>query len=55
MSTEVGKQAVEDAWFAGLASIAVNFTGGETFQPRSNLPELVELDFCKLRLTPAWR
>lgn len=42
LSTEVGKQVLRDAWFAGLLSSGVNFTGGEIFLPHSNLPELVE-------------
>ncbi|MGO8753191.1 MAG: radical SAM protein [Thermoguttaceae bacterium] len=42
MSPEAGKQALQDAWFAGLVSAGVNFTGGEPFLPQSNLPEFVE-------------
>ena len=42
LSTDAGKQALHDAWFAGLVSAGVNFTGGEPFLPQSNLPEFVE-------------
>jgi MoaA/NifB/PqqE/SkfB family radical SAM enzyme len=42
LSEDVGRQALHDAWFAGLVSDGVNFTGGELFLPDSNLPEFVE-------------
>ena len=42
LSVDAGKRALHDAWFAGLASTGVNFTGGEVFLPQSNLPEFVE-------------
>ena len=37
------RQAIEHAWFADLASLGINFTGGEVFHPNSNLLELVEI------------
>jgi len=42
LPTSVGNQVLRDAWFAGLLSAGVNFTGGEVFLPKSNLPELME-------------
>jgi hypothetical protein len=42
LPTAVGKQVLRDAWFAGVASTGVNFTGGEVFASQSNLPELVK-------------
>jgi len=42
LSTDAGKQALQDAWFTGLVSAGVNFTGGEPFLPQSNLPEFIE-------------
>ena len=43
LPTSVGNQVLKDAWFAGLLSAGVNFTGGEVFLPKSNLPELMEV------------
>jgi MoaA/NifB/PqqE/SkfB family radical SAM enzyme len=40
--TKAARQALHDAWFAGLLTTGVNFTGGEVFSARSNLVELVE-------------
>jgi MoaA/NifB/PqqE/SkfB family radical SAM enzyme len=42
LSTDAGKRALQDAWFAGLVSTGINFTGGEPFLPQSNLLEFVE-------------
>lgn len=42
LSTEIALRAIDEAWFAGLLSAGINFTGGEIITARSNLPEILE-------------
>ena len=42
ISTDSTCKAIVDAWFAGLLTTGINFTGGEVFLPDSNLPEILE-------------
>jgi len=42
LSTGSAKQVILQAWFSGLVSHGINFTGGEVFHEDSNLTELLE-------------
>lgn len=42
LNSEASKRTITEAWFAGLVTTGINFTGGEIFDRRSNLPELLE-------------
>ena len=42
LPTEWARQAIEQAWFADLAELGVNFTGGGIFHPDSNMFDLIK-------------
>ena len=41
LPTAVATRAITEAWFAGILTAGLNFTGGEIFAAESNLPELL--------------